>query len=307
MARILSVPCSSGEEPYSIAMALTEEGIPSTHYLIEGVDISYHLIQKALQGVYGKNAFRAIEDRYFSKYFSKKGEHYLIKHEVKSQVLFKKGNVFDKELFATKGAYDAIFCRNLLIYLEPLSQKKLLGILARLLKPEGRLFVAPSELETARMYGFKAVGTPQSCALRFESGQSDGYWIGKKQQSKEQAFPFGVPSKAPKAAAADGLIKSATEYADSGQFDAARQLCNEHLAFHHNDPAAYYLLGVIAHATGEMSKAESYFQKTVYLSPTHHEALVYLSLLMEKRGDHDKSRLYRERAGRCLASEDTKK
>lgn len=309
MARILCIPCSTGEEPYSIAMALNEAEIPSSKFLIEGIDISQPLIERATKGLYGKNAFRTIEDKLFSKYFIKKNDLYQLKPEIKAQVMFKKGNVFDPDLFPSRIAFDAIFCRNLLIYLESHSQKKLFDIISRLLKPEGRLFVAPSELETARLYGFQAMGEPQACALRLESATTEPTWQPMKQQLSQAEISRLLSTSAVspyKSRRSTDLIKIATEHADKGQFDIAKQLCDEHLQDHREDPAAYYLLGLISHATGDMLKAETYFLKTIYLSPMHHEALVYLSLLMEKKGEFEKSRVFKQRAMRSVASTPTK-
>lgn len=286
--RILSMPCSSGEEPYSIAIALSHAGFSSSNYFLEAIDISSKLIEKAIQGIYGKNSFRTIDDKFYSEYFSKLKEQYILDKNICSKVSFRQGNVLDDLLFPQDINYDAIFCRNLLIYMTPEAQKKLLALLAHLLSYDGRLFVAPSELELARSQGFQAVGEAQTCALRYEpieqtapKTQTNIREIADICLARVDAYP--------------DKLQEAINLADKGCFENAQRFCVEYLQTHKDDAQAYFLLGVISHANDNIKQAEEYFLKTLYLCPNHLPALVYMALLMERKGDHKRAELFRER------------
>ncbi|MFA6915297.1 MAG: CheR family methyltransferase [Parachlamydiales bacterium] len=299
MVRILSVPCSTGEEPYSIAIALQDAGIPSSQYLIEGVDISRELIERGLKGVYSKNSFRNLKEKYFKNYFVKKGENYSIITDVRSQVFLRHGNAMLESTYPQNVAYDAIFCRNLMIYLDTASQKKLFAILAKKLKPEGRLFVAPSELEAARINGFQAMGTPQACALRYNYDETPTPVKQSQHLSAKEAeailMSFSIPLNRRKSM---NRMKEAMALADNGSFKKAEILCQEHLKENKDDPEAFYLLGLICQACSDFPKAEEYFTKTLYLAPEHYEALIHMSLIMERHGDHDRASVFKKRAQR---------
>ncbi len=301
--RILSAPCSSGEEPYSIAMSLNEVEISYASYIIEAIDISKILIKKATKAIYGKRTLRNTDDHLLKKYFYKSaaGEFALIP-TLHQHIYFKQANLLDTGLFSSRVKYDVIFCRNLLIYLQPNIQKKLIHILTKILGPEGLLFVAPSEIEAVRSQGFYSVGNPRACALIFgEKSPTPQIREDLNDRLHELLRPASLHelSQTIKLEYPEGL-KEAMELADRGRFDEAHKRCIEYLKTHKEDASAYFLLGAICHACGESRQAEEYFQKTIYLAPHHHEALVYLASLLEKRGDHEKAKIYRDRIQRSL-------
>lgn len=293
--RILSLPCSTGEEPYSIAMALHLEGIPSGNYVIEGVDISNKLLEKAAKGVYSKNSFRGRDLSYRERYFSFKEEGYVLSPAIRRQVYFRQANALDLHTFPTHIYYDVIFCRNLFIYLHQDSQKRLLRTFAQVLTPNGLLILSPSELELARCEGFEAVGPLQACAMQHGHQAQIVKKVPQKSKEVEKQKKVSVSS-----VQLDDIItnrlRDARKLADEGHFNEAINHCHSHLKIQENDPEAFYLLGVIYQALGQYDRAESYFNKTIYLKPDHQEALVYLALIMEKKGDKERGGIFRQRA-----------
>lgn len=292
---ILSMPCSSGEEPYSIAMALSEVNLPRSCYQIEGLDISGALLQRAAAGFYGKNSFRGSNLAYRDKYFKSVPQGYLLNQEIRDLVQWRQGNVLEDHCLEESGRYDFILCRNLLIYLHAAAQKKLLATCLRLLVPDGTLIVASAELELARAEGWSAVAPLAAYALWYPSLASK---VLVEETSEQKAWTLPEVTKTPNEAG--DTLKKAMGLADSGDFTNAMNLCQQHLQRHVTDSNGYYLAGVIHHACGECDQAEIAFQKTVYLSPRHHEALIYLALLMEQRGDFNRGEIFRQRAQRCL-------
>lgn len=157
--RLLSVPCSTGEEPYSIAIALMETGLSTSQFRIDAIDISKQAIAKAQQGIYGKNSFRGevLVDR--NRYFQQTAEKYEISPSVRNAVNFKQGNLINT-FFNVQLKYDVIFCRNLLIYLEDSACTEVLKTLNRLLLPNGLLFVGAAETAKVPSNLFTSIRQP---------------------------------------------------------------------------------------------------------------------------------------------------
>ena len=100
-------------------------------------------------------------------------------------------------------------------------------------------------------------------------------------------------------------LDRATRLADEGRHDEARVLCEEHVRANGPSAPALFLLGVIRQASGDRAQAEACFQKTVYLDPSHAEALLSLALLAHRRGDADAAANYRRRAERAALERKT--
>lgn len=145
--RILSAPCSSGEEPYSIAMLLDEAPVPLVGWEVEiwGVDIDGPVIQKAEKGLYPRSAFRATDESYLARYFTQEGDLYRVGRRLTGRVKFRQGNLFEMAKWPGFTDFDAIFCRNLLIYFDKPTQKRLVETFHRALAPGGYFLIGHSE------------------------------------------------------------------------------------------------------------------------------------------------------------------
>lgn len=125
---ILCAPSATGEEPYSIAIALLEAGVLSTNFSILGIDINQEAITKATASIYRERNLRKLTPQIVDKYFVKEGEHYVLKQSIKSLVTFKVINIFDAS-FGTIGKFDFVFSRNMLIYFDKETKEKAKQIL----------------------------------------------------------------------------------------------------------------------------------------------------------------------------------
>ena len=92
--RLLSIPCASGEEPYSVVMALLDAGMAPERFQVEGVDISGRALARAEWGVYGKNSFRGKDLAFRDRYFQASKEGFVLDSAVRSCVRFYRDNLF---------------------------------------------------------------------------------------------------------------------------------------------------------------------------------------------------------------------
>jgi chemotaxis protein methyltransferase CheR len=144
--RIWSAGCSSGEEPYTIAMLLLEMGCcKGWRVEIIGTDISHRVLQQARKAVYGKSAFRATEETYVKRFFQEQDGSFKIADAVKELVTISHLNLFDQNRLALLGRMDIIFCRNVIIYFDQIAKKKVVEIFNRMLREGGYLLLGHSE------------------------------------------------------------------------------------------------------------------------------------------------------------------
>ncbi len=161
--KIWSAACSTGEEPYSIAILLSKilYDIKSWHITILATDINPELLKKATEGVYGQWSFRSIPPGIKEKYFKQKPEgKFEIISPIKEMVEFHQYNlVKDEFLPGTSGVkeFDVIFCRNVLMYFNQDQAKKTIQRLYYSLAEGGYLFVSPSELSHILFAQFKTL------------------------------------------------------------------------------------------------------------------------------------------------------
>lgn len=144
--RIWSAGCSSGEEPYTIAMLMLDMPMFNGWQIdIVGTDISQKVLQTARKGIYGHSSFRSTESMYQQRFFSEIDGKYRICDKVKNLVSISHLNLFDLPRVALLGKVDVIFCRNVIIYFDLAAKKKVIESFYNRLQPEGFLLLGHSE------------------------------------------------------------------------------------------------------------------------------------------------------------------
>ena len=145
--RIWSAGCSSGEEPYTIAMLMLEQGALFEGWNIEilGSDINQRVLQAARKGLYRKNSFRSTEEYYIQKYFKEEDGSYRISDDVKKLVNFSHLNLLDPLKVRFVGMMDVVLCRNVLIYFHLDAKKKVIENFAGRLNDGGYLLLGHAE------------------------------------------------------------------------------------------------------------------------------------------------------------------
>lgn len=144
--RIWSAGCSSGEEPYTIAMLLLDMPfLKDWQVEIIGTDISQKVLHTARKGVYGSSSFRNTDASYQNRFFSQIDRKWKVADQVKGLVTISLLNLFDVSKVALLGKMDIIFCRNVIIYFDLIAKKKVIETFYNRLRPEGFLLLGHSE------------------------------------------------------------------------------------------------------------------------------------------------------------------
>ncbi|SFI38372.1 CheR family methyltransferase [Planctomicrobium piriforme] len=148
--RVLSVPCSTGEEAYSIAMILYDMGLREHRFHVDGIDVSQRSLERARRGEYSNYSCRERDVEFIElqqRYLRNVNEKWRVVDEIRPFVTFQQGNLIDPLFLAGEAPYQIIFCRNLFIYLERQARQLALKNLKRLLAADGVLYVGHSEAQ----------------------------------------------------------------------------------------------------------------------------------------------------------------
>lgn len=167
--KIWSAACSSGQEPYSIAMIVAEweAAFPpkTTPVSIVATDLSETVLAEARNGLYdGLSIARGLSAERRQKFFETVEQGHKIKPDIQRRVRFQKLNLM--ESYTLLGKFDIVFCRNVLIYFSAETKRRIFDGIARQMEPGGYLFVGASEAVGSYTDAFEVVRTPQGSMLR---------------------------------------------------------------------------------------------------------------------------------------------
>lgn len=174
--RIWSSACSSGQEPYTIAMFLRENLKDFNQWDIKilATDLSEDILRKAIKGEFAEKDMEGLSKSYIIKYFTKiqsaNGVKFVIKNEIKEMMLFKNFNLVTGNYSMFKNKFDLIFCRNVMIYFDKETQNRVIENLTRLLPDGSLLLLGHSESITKNMQSLKTL----SSAI-YEKRVNNGY------------------------------------------------------------------------------------------------------------------------------------
>ena len=322
--RILSLPCSTGEEPYSLAMALLDVGLLPGQFVIDAYDIRTRSLEIAAAGIYGRNSFRGRDLGFRDRYFTAHEAGWHLQPHIREQVRFAPGNLLAPDFLQHAAPYDFIFCRNVLIYFERDVQHAVVNLLEGLMKPDALIFVGPAEggillsprLESAGIalaFGFR------KRPVQRRSGHVPTWAAPAKSAAVPppvSAIPIGAPAVAAKrrpampepsvvaspVAPVSGRLERARLLADQGEFEQAQALCQEAIQEQGPSAAAFYLQGLILDAGGDHEQAQRCYRKALYLEPEHQPALLHLAALLQAQGDIAGAERMRQRAARLSPS-----
>ncbi len=301
---ILSVPCSTGEEPYSIAMRLLMHGMPHQNFHIDAADISAIALNRAEAALYYEHSFRhhelSFRDRYFDGLFDShiQRPYWKLHPHVCQTVHFYAANILQANS-NFKSQYDVIFCRNLLIYFDKDTQVKVLQRLYSMLKDGGLLFLGHA-------------GSGQGYLRQHFTLLNHRAFVWQKGGQKKQSFatrvrPVAIKQVLPRSVKQENVnvekainspelkLNRIEVLANQGKLCEAKKSCEQYTEQYPSQAEGWYLLGVIMQADNCLNQAKQHFQKTLYLEPNHENSLLQLAGIAEHEGKNEQASRFRQR------------
>lgn len=317
--RILSAPCANGEEPYSIAMLLRERGVAETALTIDALDLSRRALDAAAHGCYTPRALRLVPEAIARQFFeAAEGDRRRVVAPIRSLVKFRQANLLDLPRLRLTPGYDAIFVRNVLIYVTREARLAILSALKDLLAPDGLLFVGHAESGLMAGTGMHPVGAPGAFAFEYPPQRAvkapNAHPVSKAtdadlvrpdaKHSLTRVTPPNPAATSPQTRASsdvDRLVRL-NQLADGGNYAQALAGVDSLLQARPADAEAHHLRGLLLAALGRLAEARATFERALYLQPTHVPTLEHLARLLEASGQHAAARRLDDRARRAEAS-----
>jgi chemotaxis protein methyltransferase WspC len=331
---VLSLPCASGEEAWSIAIVLAAAGVAPEAFRVDGVDLSRRALKQAAAGRY---AARALRGRHppaaWTRYLHELPDGRLaVDQALHASLRFKHGNVVDAGTLLAGRHYDAIFSRNLLIYCDRPTRAAALATFTDLLRPDGLLVLGHAEPLPEGTQGFVREGPAGAFAWRrtdvvkgnatrfYDSLSREGEGRGEGDQMSGRLIRAGKsliksdrphpnplalgrgsrPLKTPSVGGGNpppvDVLATARACADRGALREAAELLVQRLAAVPDDSEAHALLGTVRAAQSRDGEAVEHLRRALYLAPRHEQALLHLAMLLERRGERQAAARLRARA-----------
>jgi len=285
--KIWSAGCSSGEEPYSIAILLLERfpELREWEVSILGTDIDREALEKARQGVYGSWSFRGVEPGILRKYFHPASEgRYGIDERLRACVRFQPLNLKnDPYPFRGNGTsdLDLILCRNVIIYFRAETTKEILKRFYQCLNPGSFLLTGAGEYGRDLYRGFEVRVFPQAVVYQKPSEKCENQGAPLRSLKPLVARPLKAVAVEPSKARAPQT--DATEEAISliarGEIDQALLVLASAVEKQPDNPRPSFLLGELATNRGHFTEAEHWLKRVLELDPLYLDAQYLLALL----------------------------
>jgi chemotaxis protein methyltransferase CheR len=313
--RVWSAGCATGEEPYSIAILMEEEGLGDRSDVV-GTDISTTALKKAEKGEYGSWSFRNDQFEPDARYFHRSGRRMQLAERIRSRVRFGVLNLASDDYPSPENGtlgLDLILCRNVLIYLDRESIEQIAQRLLASLSNGGWLITGPSDPPLWEYAAFTTVITPGGVFYRREAqpatvtaarrAPQHGPLRSPTAAPREPRSAATVPSPAVKAARAAPAIggrrpgaasKSRAgadaasrirAMANTGPLEAAEASAAEAVARHPLSPELHFVHSVVLIALERQDEAQASLRKVIYLDPTLAAAHLTLGSVLQRRGE----------------------
>ena len=326
--RILSLPCATGEEPYSIAMTMLDAGFMPSQVEIDALDISKRNIRRCKEAAYRPHSFRGVENATRDKFFHPNNDKYEPDIIIKSMVNFSQASILDPALLFSKKSYDVVFCRNLLIYFDAETQLKARRALNKLLTAKGLLFLGHAETgifldgwHLSRKYpkafivrkfndDTNEVQEKKTFVSTLNKNNKNG--IKPLKDVLKPKFKFNTnnvktkelnSNKVKKTIDKDNItsLKGAEQLFSRKKYRDAENTCLTLLEKDKQESKIHFLLGKINIETNNLDKAAKYFHNVIYLSPGNYDALMHLYRLELSKGNETQAERLLKRAERTQA------
>ncbi len=315
--RIWSAGCSSGAEPYSVAILLHRllgERLPDWSISILGTDISASALAAARTAVYGDWALRSLPDaerrRDFIALPDGRTPRWRLRPAYQRMVRFERRNLL--HLLDTDPAslpqYDLVLCRNVLIYFHPDRVQALVRRFGTVLAPDGWLLLGHAEAGAFELAGLRPVGVDGTTAWMRADAPALPHAVPPPvrpvppPRSRRQRSPAPTvrTTEAPASAEADAVDR-VRRLADSGASEAALRLCRDEIGRHPLCAPLFFYSGLLGRALARPEEAETDFRRAIYLCRQFAMGHYHLGLLLTERGQLAHGRRSIAEAGRLAA------
>lgn len=321
--RMLSIACATGEEPFSMAITAAYAQWPVEQIHIDALDWDQQCLLDAQQLNFSHRAVREELPGWASPWMEMRNDQLMIDQKLSRQITWRHANVLASPSAISLADYQVVFCRNLLVYLNPQARQELISRLGRWLANDGRLFVGHADAHALVREEFDAIPNPNTFAfchakhgkpVRPKMDQHAGHSPAPRFQSPSAAQTTArrttpltsdtiaavvhtshpAPDGPAVASSIKAQLETATQLADKGNLQDALSLLNTICENH--DPEIFALQGSILLALDRVNEAKQALRRALYLDPMHAETLLQLAMLHARSGDHDLAKRYRQRA-----------
>lgn len=291
--RVLSAPCANGEEAYSIVLAALRIGVKASAIHVDGLDLSLRGLGLARAARYSPRALRALPDELKSRYFVGLPDGgFQLDQACQSAVRFECANLAEAGRVARGAPYDAIFCRNLLIYLDAPTRSRLLAEILQGLTPDGALILGHAEASLAQSLPLSPVkdGACFAFLRQAPAGVAGPIRPAPVRAAGGPLRRAGLPVRPRSTAGVASSLRQAgaseaQALADAGRYREALELAESLRVLQPGVAEHEYLVGLLHSALGHPAEARRAYQRALYLEPSHGPSREQLSLLLEADGD----------------------
>ncbi|MCZ7646023.1 MAG: methyltransferase domain-containing protein [Planctomycetota bacterium] len=326
--RLLSAGCASGEEPYSLAIALDRLLPDRTSWQVEvvAIDVNPDALEAARKGEYSEWSLRETDAETRARYFRRSGRAYELDPALRETVTFEERNLKDADAaFWRPGAFDVIFCRNVTMYLEPAVTRAAIARFGRALGPGGHLFLGYAETLRGISSEFHLCHTHETFYYRMRAldeprpepriepephaepapwlPEPDASWVEAIQRSSDRiatlvTAPPDSGARAGPAPAGRWNLHEPLDLLRQERFGAALESVRALPDAARDDPDALLLQGVLLVNTGQVKEAERVSARVLAADELNAGAHYVMALCRERAGDlagaadHDRTAAY---------------
>jgi chemotaxis protein methyltransferase CheR len=313
--RFLSAGCSSGEEPYTLAMLLRDHPVDLDGWRVEitAIDVNEAALDKARRGRYSTWSLRETPPALYARYFRQRGDELVLDPSIVSAVRFEERNLLDAnpDIWQPEH-YDVVFCRNVTMYFAEETTRTIIAHVAQSLARGGYLFLGHAETLRRISHAFHLHHTHDTFYYQQRtegdahegSPSSDGAsWIDVISRAAERVADMTAPRSRDAPAVVPPIeIESALQLLREERFDDALEQLDGMSEPRRDEPAAQLLRAVLLTNRGDLALAEQVCGKLLELDELNAEAHYLLALGHEQRGDrvqaadHDRTAAYLDAA-----------
>jgi chemotaxis protein methyltransferase CheR len=308
--RIWSAACATGEEAHSIAIVLDSLLPAPTNWRIEilGTDINQEALRTARAGVYSRWSFRGVNGERKAAYFERNSDDWEVKSKVRANVRFRYLDLINDDFPSVESGIhdiDLVLCKNVFIYFEPKTIRRVLERITKALRPGGFLLTAHGELHAQDPGQLQLLSFPESAAYQ------------KKQVASPESPRAIEPRHTPEVSRVTRSIRSVPEEsntgtelsdfekrarncANEGKYEAAEEWCQRALRQNPFAPGIYYLLAKVAEERKQKVRAKEMLNRVLYLDPGFVSAYIDLAALFNEENDSMRARKLHLAALDCL-------